>query len=51
MKVIVGYLGHIKSVLGVEHTEEIKLKNGDSVGDLLNLLSEKHGEALQKSYL
>lgn len=49
MKVTVEYLGHIKTIIGVEQAEKLELKNDASVGDLLFLLAEKHGENFKKA--
>lgn len=49
MKVTVDYLGNIKRTLGVEQTENIKLKDDALVCDLLFLLAEKHGEPFKKA--
>ena len=49
MKVTVEYLGHIKTIIGVEQAEKIELKDDASVGDLLFLLAEKHGENFKKA--
>ncbi len=48
MKVTVEYLGYIKQTLGVEHQEQIDLREGALLRDLLNLLAKKHGEAFKK---
>jgi molybdopterin synthase sulfur carrier subunit len=49
LKVTVEYLGHIKTIIGVEQAEKLELKNDASVGDLLFLLAEKHGENFKKA--
>lgn len=49
MKVTVDYLGSVKQSLGLKQAEQIELKDGASVLDLLHLLSEKHGEPFKKS--
>lgn len=49
MKVTVEYLGHIKGIIGVEQAEKLELKDDASVGDLLFLLAEKHGENFKKA--
>lgn len=49
MKVTVEYLGHIKTIIGVEQAEKLELKDDASVGDLLFLLAEKHGENFKKA--
>ena len=48
MRVTVEYLGYIKQTIGVEHAEQINLKEGALVRDLLTLLAEKHGEPFKK---
>lgn len=40
---IVDYLGHIKNLLRVGQSEEVSLKGGALVSDLLLFLVEKHG--------
>ena len=47
MKVKVSYLGYIRVMLG-KSEEEIELKEGATIGDLLNVLSGKYGEAFRK---
>ena len=42
------YLGYIKQTLGVQHEEQIVLKEGALVRDLLTILAEKHGEPFKK---
>ena len=49
MKVTVDYLGSVKQSLGLKQAEQIELKNGASVLDLLRLLAEKHGDPFKKS--
>ena len=49
MKVKVDYLGSIKQSLGLKQAEIVDIKNGSSVGDLLDLLSEKHGNPFKAS--
>ncbi len=49
MRVTVEYLGHIKKIIEVEHTESIELKDYALVGDLLFLLAKNHGENFRKA--
>ena len=49
LKVTVDYLGSVKQSLGLKQAEQIELKNGASVLDLLRLLAEKHGDPFKKS--
>ncbi|MEM2081090.1 MAG: MoaD/ThiS family protein [Candidatus Bathyarchaeia archaeon] len=49
MKVTVDYLGSIKQTLGLKQAEQIELKSGASVRDLLTLLAEKYGEPFKKA--
>ena len=49
MKVKVEYLGHIKNILGSKREEEIEVEDNSSIGDLLLVLSEKHGESFKKA--
>ena len=49
MKVTVDYLGSIKQILGLKQADQVELKNGTSVRDLLTLLAEKYGEPFKKA--
>lgn len=49
MKVTVEYLGYIKQALNAEQSELITLRDNATVGDLLALLAEKHGDAFKKA--
>lgn len=49
MKVKVAYLGHIKNILGIEREEEIEIREGASVADLLIELSNEYGEPFKKA--
>ena len=49
MKVTVDYLGSIKQTLGLKQAEQVELEDDASVGDLLSLLAEKHGEPFKKA--
>ena len=40
---IVDYLGHIKNLLRVGQSEDVQIKEGALVSDLLLFLAEKHG--------
>jgi MoaD family protein len=46
--VTVEYLGYIKQALGVRQEENITLKDGALVRDLLSVLAERHGEPFKK---
>ena len=43
------YLGSVKQALGLKQAEQVELKDGASVFDLLSFLAEKHGEPFKKS--
>ena len=47
MKVKVSYLGYIRFLLG-KREEEFELDENTSLGDLLNMLSQKYGEPFRK---
>jgi MoaD family protein len=47
MKVKVSYLGYIRNMLGKQE-EEFELEEKTTLGDLLNMLSEKYGEPFKK---
>jgi len=49
VKVTVEYLGYIKQALNAEQSELITLRDKATVGDLLTLLAEKHGDAFKKA--
>jgi len=49
VRVKVEYLGHIKNMLGSRREEELEIQDDSSIGDLLVLLSEKHGESFKKA--
>ena len=47
MKVKVSYLGYIRVMLG-KREEEFDLNENSTLGDLLNILSQKYGEPFRK---
>ena len=49
MKVTVDYLGSIRQTLALKQAEQVELKHGASVRDLLSALAEKHGEPFKKA--
>ena len=49
MKVIVDYLGYIKSLLGLTQPEAVILENDATVCDLLNTLAKIHGSPFHKT--
>jgi molybdopterin synthase sulfur carrier subunit len=49
LRVKVEYLGHIKNILGNRREEEIEIKEGSSVADLLSTLSSRYGEPFKKA--
>jgi MoaD family protein len=49
VKVTVEYLGYIKQALNAEQSELITLRDNATVGDLLALLAEKHGDTFKKA--
>ena len=49
MRVSVEYLGHIKNILGSRREEQVEIKPNSSIGDLLVVLSEKHGDSFKKA--
>jgi MoaD family protein len=50
MRVKVGYIGHIKNIINSGREEEIEVRDGASVADLLVLLAEKYGEPFRKAF-
>jgi MoaD family protein len=49
VEVRVEYLGHVRNIIGSVREEEVKIKDGSSVADLLMVLSEKYGEPFKKA--
>ncbi len=49
MRITVEYLGHIRSTIGSKREEEIEIKDGSSVANLLLLLSKQYGEPFKKA--
>jgi MoaD family protein len=49
LKVKMEFLGHIRTVIGSAREEEIVVREGASISDLLVVLSEKYGESFQKA--
>ena len=49
LKVTVDYLGSIKQTLALKQPEQMQLKDGASLVELLSMLAEKHGDAFKKS--
>jgi MoaD family protein len=49
LKIKVEYLGHIRGIIGSEREEEVEIKEGSSLADLLMTLSEKYGDPFQKA--
>jgi molybdopterin synthase sulfur carrier subunit len=49
VEVRVEYLGHVRNIIGSAKEEEIKIKDGSSIADLLTVLSEKYGEPFKKA--
>jgi MoaD family protein len=49
LKIKLEYLGHVTNMTGNLRTEEITIKNGSSVIDLLSTLSQKYGEPFKKA--
>ena len=49
MRVTVEYLGHIRSTIGSKREEEIEVKEGSSVANLLLQLSKEYGEPFRKT--
>jgi MoaD family protein len=49
LKVTLEYLGSVKQALGLKQAEQVELKDGASVFDLLSFLAEKHGEPFKTS--
>jgi molybdopterin synthase sulfur carrier subunit len=43
------FLGHIRNVIGSDREEEIEIREGASISDLLMVLSEKYGEPFKKA--
>lgn len=48
MKVKVEFLGHVRNLIGNDK-EEIEIREGASITDLLMMLSEKYGESFRKA--
>jgi molybdopterin synthase sulfur carrier subunit len=49
LKVTVDYLGSIKQTLELKQPEQVQMKDGASLVDLLSMLAEKHGDPFKKS--
>ena len=49
LKVTVEYMGYIKQTLKAEQAEPVTLSANSTVGDLLILLAEKHGDPFKKA--
>jgi len=49
VEVKVEYLGHIRNIIGSVREEEVEIRDGSSVADLLMVLSEKYGEPFKKA--
>jgi MoaD family protein len=43
------FLGHIRNVIGSDREEEIEVREGASISDLLMVLSKKYGEPFKKA--
>lgn len=49
MKVKVEYLGRIRDIIGSGREEEVEIREGSTLTDLLKMLSEKYGEPFHKA--
>ena len=49
MQVTVEYLGHIRTIISSNRTEEIEIENNSSVADLLLVLLKKYGTPFKKA--
>ena len=49
MQVTVEYLGHVRTIIGSNRTEEIEIEDNSSVADLLLVLSKKYGTPFKKA--
>jgi MoaD family protein len=49
VEVKVEYLGHIRNIIASAREEEVEIREGSSVADLLMVLSEKYGDPFQKA--
>ena len=49
MEVKVEYLGHIRNIIGSVREEEVEIREGSSVANLLMVLSEKYGDPFKKA--
>ena len=49
MEVRVEYLGHVRNIIGSVREEEVNIREGSSVADLLMVLSEKYGDPFKKA--
>jgi molybdopterin synthase sulfur carrier subunit len=45
----VEYLGHIRNIVDSVREEEVEIRDGSSVADLLMVLSEKYGDPFRKA--
>ncbi len=43
------YLGHIKDFAGNKREEEVEIADNSTIGELLTLLSERHGDMFKKA--
>jgi len=49
VEVRVEYLGHVRNIIGSVREEEVNIREGSSVADLLMVLSEKYGDPFKKA--
>jgi len=49
VKIKIEYLGHVRNLLNTKRQEEIEINENSTIQDLLNILSEKHGEPFKKA--
>jgi molybdopterin synthase sulfur carrier subunit len=49
LKVKVEYLGHVRNIIGSVREEEVDIRDGSSVANLLVVLSEKYGDSFKKA--
>lgn len=49
MEVKVEYLGHIRNIIRSVREEEVEIREGSSVADLLMVLSGKYGDPFKKA--
>jgi len=49
LKISVEYLGHIKNLIGNRREEQVEIRDGSTMAELLTMLSEKYGSSFKKA--